>query len=369
MSKRRLLWLAKGLGRGGAEQLLVTTAAHLDRNRYELDVAYLLPWKDALVPQLRDQGVGVHCLGQTGALDARWVFRLDRLLRRRQYDIVHTHMPVPAAAARLLRPGQRPTFVHTEHNVWTRYHRATYWANALTYRRNQAVIAVSDAVGASIDPRRIRPGTPVNVVHHGIEVPQESPGVGQRADARRTLGLPEDAFVVGTVGNLTAKKDHRTLLDAVALARPRIQGLRVVIIGSGPLEAQLREHARACGVDDIVSLAGSRGDVPALLPGFDVFAMSSLYEGLPIALMEAMAAGLPSVLTDVGGVGELVRSGTEGVLVPAGNATALADGLVRLASDPHERQRMAQAALSRGRTLDIRHAAEKIWALYDEVIA
>jgi glycosyltransferase involved in cell wall biosynthesis len=97
--------------------------------------------------------------------------------------------------------------------------------------------------------------------------------------------------------------------------------------------------------------------------------MSSLYEGLPIALMEAMAAGLPSVLTDVGGVGELVRSGTEGVLVPAGNATALADGLVRLASDPHERQRMAQAALSRGRTLDIRHAAEKIWALYDEVIA
>jgi glycosyltransferase involved in cell wall biosynthesis len=359
--------LAKGLGRGGAEQLLVSCAAHLDTSRYELDVAYLLPWKDALVPQLEAHGATVHCLGQTSGRDLRWVGRLERLLRTRDYDLVHTHMPVPAAAARLLRPGRKPAFVHTEHNVWSRYHRATYWANALTYWRNQAVIAVSDAVGASIEQRWLRRGVSAEVMHHGIEITDAVCGAADRARARVTLGLPADAFAVGTVGNLTPKKDHRTLLDACASALSDVPNLRLVVIGSGPLEADLHSYVNERGLADVVLLAGSRGDVPDLLPAFDIFAMSSRYEGLPIALMEAMAAGLPSVLTAVGGIPEMVTNGVEGLLVPAGHSADMAAGITRLARDGQFRAEMAAAAQERGRTFDIRNATKRIWAIYDNV--
>ncbi|GAA4992652.1 hypothetical protein GCM10025734_21050 [Kitasatospora paranensis] len=166
--RRRVLWLAKGLGRGGAEQLLLNCARHADTGRYEIEVAYVLPYKDALVPALEAAGVRVHCLG--AAPGALWPVRLRGLLAERRYDLVHSHMPIPAVAARLSAFGRRaPRLVHTEHNVWERYRTATRWANALTYRRNDAVIAVSHAVAATIGRRRPAPDW-VTVVHHGPDL-------------------------------------------------------------------------------------------------------------------------------------------------------------------------------------------------------
>ena len=119
----RVLWLAKGLGRGGAEQLLAGCARHVDRNRFDVEVAYVLPWKDALVPELRAVGIPVFCLNGGRPADPRWALRLRRLAHERGYDLVHTHMPVPAVAARILLGGDgvgRPRLVHTEHNLWHR---------------------------------------------------------------------------------------------------------------------------------------------------------------------------------------------------------------------------------------------------------
>ena len=167
-ARTRVLWLAKGLGRGGAEKLLVTGAAHLDHERFEVEVAYLLPVKDALVPELTSRGLRVHCLQQQGPTDLRWVPRLRRLIRDGRFDVVHTHMPVPAVAARLV--SGKAALVHTEHNVWQRYRRPTYWANALTFRRNDAVIAVSQAVADSMRSALLpRPPATTEVLLHGVE--------------------------------------------------------------------------------------------------------------------------------------------------------------------------------------------------------
>jgi glycosyltransferase involved in cell wall biosynthesis len=157
------------------------------------------------------------------------------------------------------------------------------------------------------------------------------------------------------------------LFDACVTALPDVPNLRLVVIGSGPLEAELRQHLTDRQLADVALLAGSRGDVPELLPAFDVFAMSSRYEGLPIALMEAMAAGLPSVLTAVGGIPEMVSDGVQGLLVPAGDSAAMAAGIVRLARDGQLRADMAAAALQRGCTFDIRNATKRIWDLYESV--
>lgn len=366
----RVLWLAKGLGRGGAERLLVNGAAHLSHDRYDVEVAYLLPWKDAYVSDLESYGLKVHCLGQRSNRDLTWLPRLRRLVREREIDLVHTHMPVPSVAARLFLGPGGPKVVHTEHNVWNRYGPLTYWANALTYRRNDAVIAVSQAVAESMRPRFLpRRPVPVEVVLHGVEPGHMRHGASARAQARALLGIRDDAYVIGTVGNFTPKKDTRRLLDAALEVRRRWPSTHLVLIGTGPLEDDLKAYARANDADGWVHFTGSRSDVPHLLPGFDVFGLSSLHEGLSIALVEAMASGVPAVCTRVGGVPEAMRHDVEGLLVPAQDTQALADALLLMARDDALRQRCAAAAIRRAASFDIAVAQARVEKMYDDVLA
>jgi glycosyltransferase involved in cell wall biosynthesis len=365
----RVLWLTKGLGRGGAERLLVSGAKRLDRSHFELEVAYLLPWKDALVPELERLGVHTHCLGCSVTVDLRWVGRLHRLVRQGRFDLVHTHMPYVAFGARTI-PRRRVPIVHTEHNTWERYRYPTRWANRLTYSRNTAAIAVSDAVAASIRPLRVLRSWPaIRVIYHGAELSDFDPATPEsRARARTSLGLPEDAAVVGTVGNLTAKKDHRTLLEATARAAQSHNGLRLVVVGTGPLERVLQDICTSLGLTNRVVFTGSRSDVPDLLPAFDIFALSSRNEGLPISLLEAMATGLPCVGTSVGGIPEVITDGREGLLVPAGDIAGLADALSRLLSEPSLRASAGARALQTARRFDITEAVRNVEDVYRDTL-
>jgi glycosyltransferase involved in cell wall biosynthesis len=359
-----VLMLTKGLGRGGTERLLVDAVRHLDPARYRVEVAYLLPWKDALVDEIRDAGVPVHCLDAPRPTSVAWLGRLRQLVRDHDIAIVHTHMPSPAVAARLALGPRRPAIVHTEHNLWGRYRPLTRWANRLTYRRNRAVIAVSDGVAASIRSR-----VPVDVVLHGVEADRARVSSTARAEARARLGLGADEPVVGTVGNFTAKKDHANLLRAVQRVRAEIPTVRVVLIGSGPLEADLRRLVAALGLHGAVVFAGSRDDVPELLPAFDVFALSSRFEGLPIALLEAMSTGLACVATTVGGIPEVLTDGHDGRLVPPDDPDRLAAVLGALIRDPVRRAELGRHAAERASDFDVNGAVRQIERVYDEALA
>jgi glycosyltransferase involved in cell wall biosynthesis len=357
--RARVLVLAKGLGRGGAEQIIASTVPVTDPSRFQHEVAYVLPHKDALVPRLRSAGVPVHCLG--GGRVA-WVRALVRLLRAQPYDLVHTHMPVVAAVARVAAP-RRARFVHTEHNLWQRYHPLTRWVNAITYRRNAAVLAVSSAVAESIS-RRWLGGRDLRVLQHGVDHESLRTGPAARAQARHRLNLGADTPVVGTVANLTPKKDQSTLLAAFAAVRRSVPAARLVVVGAGPLAEQLRETARALAVDDAVHWLGSRDDVPELLPAFDVFCLSSLHEGLPISLLEALGSGVACVCTDVGGISEVLADGISGRTVPPADPGALAAALVAVLTDPVERQRLAAAGRRRSQDFDISAAASEVARTY-----
>lgn len=372
MAPVRVLWLAKGLGRGGAERLLAQAIPHVDRSRFDVEVAYLLPWKDALVPEIEGYGTKVHCLRAGHAFDPRWVGRLRGLVKDGDYGIVHTHAPYPALGARLAlaRPG--PILVHTEHNVWQRYRRLTGWANARTIERNAAVIAVSEAVAESIKARRDNAGQgagpPVEVLVHGIDPARSiAKSADSSARARVILGLDEGEAVVGTVGNFTPKKDHLMLIAAFAsLARAK-PGVRLVLVGTGPLERTLRDSVQRHGLTARVTFAGSRDDVLEVLPAFDVFALSSLHEGLPIALLEAMAAGLPCVATRVGGVHEVVTDGQGGLLVPPGDPAGFATALATLLDDADLRARMGGLSRARVADLDAAPAVSRLQEIYEMV--
>lgn len=367
-STSRVLMVSKGLGRGGTERLLAGTVRHLDRARFDIEVAYLLPWKDAFVAEIEEAGVPVHCLDARRQTDLGWVRRLRRLVHDRGVDLVHTHMPLPAAAARLALPRPRqggPALVHTEHNLWDRYRLPTRLANQLTYRRNAGVVAVSDGVAGSI-----RADVPVEVVVHGIDTGRLRPAtIEAHRSARRALGLAPEAPVIGTVGNFTAKKDHASLLAATARLVDEHPGIRLVLVGSGPLEDELRARARALGIEGTVVFAGSRDDVFDLLPALDVFTLSSRFEGLPIALLEAMACGVPPVATRVGGIPEVVTDGRDGSLVEPGDPEALATVLGKLLADPVARQEMGAQAARRAAAFDLSHAVRRIEAVYDRALA
>ena len=366
--------MAKGLGRGGMERLLVDTVGHFDATRVVVEVAYMLPWKDALVGELEALGVKTHCLGARHTTDPRWVLALRRLLRSRAYDLVHTHSPVPAAAVRVLLRGQTTAVVHTEHNVWPRYGRLTRWCNAATYRRNRLVIAVSDGVAASIDvPALLGRGAvpPVEVVVQGVNTGQVRQGDAARKEGRNRLGLVggnEGDLVVGTVGNLTTKKNHALLLEAFADLRRSAPHVRLVVVGSGPLDDPLKAQAERLGIADATAFLGSRDDVLELLPGFDVFALSSEHEGLPIALLEAMATGLPSVATEVGGIPEVLQHGVQGLLVDSGDAAGLTAALAKLVGDPDLRAALGQSARQRASAFDIAPVAARTLDLYERVL-
>jgi glycosyltransferase involved in cell wall biosynthesis len=354
--------LTKGLGRGGSERLLAGTVARLDPARFRVHVAYLLPWKDALVDEVAASGAAVHCLDAPRPTSVAWLARLRRLVRANDIRLVHTHMPAPAAAARLALPGRSPAFVHTEHNLWGRYRRPTRWANRLTWGRNAAAVAVSDAVAASVRARRPRP----EVVLHGLG---DAAAALPRAEACAALGLAPDGLVVGTVGNLTAKKDHATLLDAMTRLAGEWPGARLVVVGAGPLEPALRDHVARAGLRDRVVLAGSRGDVTAILGAFDVFALSSRVEGLPIALLEAMAARRACVVTAVGGIPEVVTDGVDALLVPPGDPDALAAAVSKLLGDADRRADLGERAAARAANFDMEATTRRLEVIYEHAVA
>ena len=214
--KRRILLLIKGLGRGGAEQILASAAPHLDHDRFEYHVAYLLPWKDALVKDLEDAGVPTHCLGDDGEL--RWVGTLRSLVQDLRTDLVHAHSPVAASAASRRRLGTpRAVRLHGAQRVGA-IPPAHAWANAVTFERNDHVFAVSDHVRASIRYPRVLSGRRMPPVEDAVPRDRSGfdPGWADRNGIREELGIAPDAPVVGTVANLKTHKRLDRLLAAAS---------------------------------------------------------------------------------------------------------------------------------------------------------
>lgn len=366
---KRILYAIKGLDRGGAEQLLVSQAPYLDRNRFEYEVAYLLPDHDALVRELELAGLRVHCLDGTRGVG--WVARLRRLVRDRGIDLVHDHSPYVAIGTRLgLWPRARTKLVYTEHSVWESYHRATYYGNLLTYSRSDYVFAVSNHVRSSIRyprPLRFLRMPRIETLHHGLDHAAVA-GWSSSDGVRAELGIPSDAPLVGTVGNLRAWKGHEVLLEAAVRVRRAIPDARFVLVGHGPLEEDVRRRARELGLDGAVVFAGARDDAPRVAGAFDLFALPSLSEGLAIALIEAMALGRPAVVTRVGGLMEVVEHGREALVVDPGDPEALADAIVTLLEDADLRGRLGEAGRRRAAEFDIRNAVRRHEEVYAELL-
>jgi glycosyltransferase involved in cell wall biosynthesis len=322
-----------------------------------------------MLPAIVDLEIPTHCL--EGGRGAGWVPRLRSLVKARSIDLVHVHSPYAAIGARLAwRRSERPRIVYTEHSVWEGYRRETRWGNLITFPRNDFVFAVSEHVKESIHyPQALsnRRMPPVDTLHHGID----RMGImrqASRGGVREEFGIERDAPVVGCVANFRPQKAHSVLLEAMQQIRRAVPDVRLVLVGGGELEGVVRSSVHSMGLDETVIFTGSRSDAPRIAGCFDVFVLASVIEGLSIALIEAMALGKPSVVTDAGGLPEAVSDGG-GIVVPAGDAGKLADGVTRLLKDPVLRLQMGDVARRSAAGFDVRKSVGHIENVYSELLA
>ncbi|MFL5799996.1 MAG: glycosyltransferase [Actinomycetota bacterium] len=356
-----------GLGPGGAERLLVAAAPHVNRDRFDVSACYLLPWKDHLAADLEAAGIPVRCLDVRRVWDPSWVRGLRSVLDRGGHDVVHAHLPAAGVGARMAarRMGAgRPAVVYTEHNTWDRYRPVTRRLNARTFAWNDAAIAVSGAVAASIRAR----APEVTVIPNGVDAGGIRRSALPRAEARTALGLAGDALVVGTVGGITAKKDHVGLVRAARRVVDACPGARFVFVGLAIDPEPVRAEIGRLGLEDSVTLAGYRPDAVSLMPAFDVYCLPSRFEGMPVSLLEAMAVGLPSVATAVGGVREVATSGEDAMVVPPADPDSLAAALVELARDPDRRRAMGERARATAERFSVEAMVRGMEAVYEAVL-
>jgi glycosyltransferase involved in cell wall biosynthesis len=370
----RVLLLIKGLGLGGAERLLVDVVAARDRDRFDYEVAYVLGAQDALVPALEATGVTVHALGGSTSADLRWTAALRRLLEHGHYDVLHSHLPYTAALGRLVALSvsrrRRPVLVYTEHSLWNRAAVVTKALNRATVGADAALIVVSAAARQAL-PRALQ--ARARVVVHGIDQSRfralASEREAVRHQVRAELGTAEGEMLALTVANLRAEKGYDVLLEAARLALADGVPVQFASVGRGPLEAELAAAAAEKGLGEHFRFLLTRTDTARLMAGADVFVLPSHQEGLPVALMEAMSAGMPVVATTVGGVPDVVTDDVEGLLVAPGRPDLLAAAVGRVGRDAGLRARLAEASLARSALFDVRAAAGAIESVYDALLA
>jgi glycosyltransferase involved in cell wall biosynthesis len=349
-------------GPGGAEHVVISLAVAL-RESGVATASVALFEEGWLSAHLRSRQVPVHVLSLDRVIDFRLLSTLVRLVRREHVALIHAHEFAANLYAALAGRFAGIPVVATVHgkNYYTEARRRVIAMRALR-RLGAAVVAVSDDLKSFLEREVGLRG--VRVAPNGIDVDRYDPGARDRV--RSELGIGVGETVVGAVGNLYPVKGHKVLIEAVGrMSHP----VRLLIAGRGGEEAALRKCAADMGVSDRVHLLGFREDVPRLLSAFDVYALPSFSEGQSLALMEAMAAGLPIVASRVGGNPEIIDDGEHGLLVEAGDAAALAACLTRLAQDTRLRCRLAANARSRVRAeFSLEAMATRYRGLYHEAL-
>jgi glycosyltransferase involved in cell wall biosynthesis len=341
--------LLHGLRVGGAEVLAARIARRLG-DEFRFVFVCLDELGGTLGEGLMAEGYPVHVVGRRPGIDWRCSWRLAPLLRRHHVALVHAHLFTPffyGALARLLYA--RPPILFTDHGRPFPDHpnRKHLLANRVLLQRRDRVVGVGQAVREGLIRNEGFPAARVGVVYNGIDLPAFAGAAADRAAVRQELGLTEDEFAVLQVARLVPDKDHVTAVRAMERVVRERPDVRLLVVGEGPELPTIQDAVARLGLHCHVRLLGLRTDVPRLLAAADLFLLSSVTEGIPLTVIEAMAAGLAVVSPDVGGVSEVVVHGETGGLVPARDPDALAAMVVMLADIRSMRNRMGRAGRER----------------------
>lgn len=331
---------------GGTEKVVMDIFQGLDPQSFESHVATFYPGEyDRFFIQKRHLR---HVLVQNGSKAATTALgkgvnlaarlqRLRRVIRRTGAQIVHTHHLGPLLHVWLLQTVSRLQlpWVHTEHNVpdLARGYAHPVFRRLGPLRRPDYVTAVSPNVCGYLENTCLVPAERIRWIPNGVDLNRFASSA-DRAEMRSELGLSPEDEVVGCIGNLRQEKNQQLAVEAAALLQRQRPRLKLVVCGDGDRRADLERLAQTRGISAGTLFLGYRFDIPRILAALDLFCLPSLYEGMPVSVLEAWASGKPVVATDVIGIRDLVTDQVNGILVPPDRPQAMADAIAGLLADP-----------------------------------
>jgi L-malate glycosyltransferase len=342
----RIAQIIDSMGLGGAQKLLVTLAEHINRQEIELTIVELDTVGDHAADfnrQLREMNIRVVQFPGQGILNGRRLWQVYRFLRQEQFDILHTHLTYANFIGVFAGWLAGTPAVSSLHNVQRHARlivRDTLEDFALR-RLAKRVIAVGHIV-AQVN-QSLYDNIELDVIPNAVSPVPPLTAEARRAKRREMSGGDETRPLLLAVGRLTAQKGYHDMVEAMRLVHQRAPHALLLIAGAGDQAEAIAQQAQEAGLGQALQLLGARNDVPALMAASDVFVSSSHWEGLPIALLEAMSAGLPVVSTAVGDVPQVLLPGT-GHMTPANDPPALAEAILHLLDNPAERQAMGRSA-------------------------
>jgi len=364
--KTKVLHIIKSLGRGGAEMLLPETLKLHNHDKFEFHYVYFLPWKNQMVEAIECAGGKVTCFKANNNIQLLLQFpKIITYCKKNEIQLIHAHLPWAGFVSRIVHLLTKIPTIYTEHNLQERYHFITRILNKFSFNFQNIAIGVSDDVTNSI-VKNIQPRITAKTILNGVNANSFMRNdEAARNDIRKQYNIPENAILVGTVAVFRFQKRLDLWLEIVAEAIKNNQNIYGIIIGAGPLEPILLAKHKELGLEGKVFFTGLQTQVKPFYEGMDVFMMCSSFEGLPIALLEAMSMGCAIVSTDAGGIKEVLRSDQDGFVVSVDNWSSLSKSIVALAEDDQklkDYQSIARQRVVESFSIEVMvHSLEKLY--------
>jgi glycosyltransferase involved in cell wall biosynthesis len=348
-AKIRILHVITRLPIGGAERLLIGILQNLDKSIFKSTVCCIQD-RGELADEVESLGHPVISLNmmRKGGYDFRVVSALRRIIIENRIDIIHTHLYHANLYGRLAARKEKITTISSVHNTYKKGKWHRHLINRWLAKKTFAVTAGSEDVKKDLIELDRIPEKKVILLPNGIDLSRVETQLNH-CQAKRLLGFTEDDIVIGTVGRAEKQKGHFILLEAFSklLKRPDGKQLKLLLVGDGRLLSQLKETAKSLGISEKVNFAGNVTKLADIYRAVDIFTMPSLWEGLSLAMLEAMAAELPVVATDVGGARDVLGNDQWGLLVPPNEPDALASAIAKLLDSPALNAAIASAGKQR----------------------
>ena len=366
MSKIKILHIIKSLGRGGAEMLLPETLKLHNKDKFEFHYIYFLPWKDQMVNSIEKAGGLVKCLKAKDNI--RLILQYKKIIEycnENKIDLIHCHLPWAGFVGRMVYKKIGIPVVYTEHNMQERYHIATKTINKLTFNSQNLALGVSEDVSSSIQ-KNIQPEIQVKTLLNGVNT--KSFIRTGNTKIKKELGIPKDAIVIGNIAVFRFQKrlgEWLQVIKEIHVKNPNVYG---IIVGAGPLEDEIKKEWKRLHLEEIVFFPGLQTEVKPYFEAMDIFMMSSSFEGLPIALLEAMSMECAIVSTDAGGIKEVIRNEKDGLTVPVDEWRNLSKKLELLVQDDEKLRQFQKVARKRVvENFSLKRMVEELEGYYLEV--
>ena len=361
--KIRILYVITSLGIGGAERLLLSHLKLLDHKRYEFHVCALWNKPDDLVNDISYYST-ITSLGIKSRFSPSAITQLAKLIKQTKPDIIHSHLFQPriySAMAHIIS-NYGILITHKHNKVNPKKHNILIILEMISILLSKKVIAISNSVKTSLRKIELVRSKKIFVLHNGIDYQK----FFKIADSNKILKV--NPIIFGTICRLEPQKGISYLLLAMKFILTKFPSAQLEIVGDGSLQQELKELTEKLGISNSVKFFGKFTDVIPFYRRMNIFILPSVYEGFGIVLLEAMAAGVPVIATNVDGIREVVINGESGILIPPKNPEAIAEAILKLIENPQLVKKLVDGGLMRSKSFDIKEHVMKLDNFYANLL-